>query len=255
MQGYPGARSGQTRDGTRGAYSGHDTGPSALLASGTTSVGLAVAVYGPRGLRPLGYVIPLPPGMSRAVRVPRCARARPAQCPAWLAMSTAPRRHASAMITPSHSFRHDYCDRRARRSAAWLVKPTRILSSPLTRLAHPVPASASGLCHRTCLKPSSAPSPPAHPPRERGSSCRRSFPASQSHEPRHQRCHGFMLIPSSRVMLSAHVIGHADAHHRVQHRACHGFRGGVASPLQRFALVVPCRRDGGPMRHTHRVNA
>ena len=45
--------------------------------------------------------IPLPPGMSRAVLLPRCARARPAPCPAWLAMSTAPRRAASAWIAPS----------------------------------------------------------------------------------------------------------------------------------------------------------
>jgi len=68
------------------------------------------------------------------------------------------RRKCAVTFVPSH-FLHE----RARRSAAWLVKPTRIQSSPLTRLAHPVPASASGLCHRTCLKPSSAPSPPAHP--------------------------------------------------------------------------------------------
>ncbi len=51
-----------------------------------------------------------------------------------------------------------------------------------------------------------------------------------------------MLIPSGRVMLSANVIGNAKAHHQIRHRARHGLRGGVATPLQRFALVVPCRR-------------
>ena len=47
------------------------------------------------------YAIPLPPGMSRAVLHPRCARARPAPCPTWSVMSTAPRRVASAWIAPS----------------------------------------------------------------------------------------------------------------------------------------------------------
>jgi hypothetical protein len=78
-------------------------------------------------------------------------------------------------------------------------------------------------------------------------------------------------------MLSANVIGDANAHHQIRHRARHGLRGGVASPLQRFALVVPRRRPRRPrqrprqqschglcfmpgalapsMRHTHRVNA
>ena len=78
-------------------------------------------------------------------------------------------------------------------------------------------------------------------------------------------------------MLSANLIGDANAHHQIRHRARHGLRGGVASPLQRFALVVPCRRPRRPrhrprqqschvlcskpgalapsMRHTHRVNA
>ena len=46
--------------------------------------------------------------------------------------------------------------------------PTLSASSRLRRSLNPVPASASGLCHRTCLKPSSAPSPPALPPRKRG---------------------------------------------------------------------------------------
>ena len=86
-----------------------------------------------------------------------------------------------------------------------------------------------------------------------------------------------MLIPSGRVMLSANVIGDDNAHHQIRHRARHGLRGGVALPLQRFALVVPCRRPRRPrhrprqqschvlcsipgalapsMRHTHRVNA
>jgi len=86
-----------------------------------------------------------------------------------------------------------------------------------------------------------------------------------------------MLIPSGRVMLSANLIGGDNAHHRIRHRARHGLRGGVASPLQRFALVVPRRRPRRPrqrprqqschglcfmpgalapsMRHTHRVNA
>ena len=40
-------------------------------------------------------------------------------------------------------------------------------------------------------------------------------------------------------MLSANVTGNANAHHQIRHRARHGLRGGVASPLQRFALVVP----------------
>ena len=86
-----------------------------------------------------------------------------------------------------------------------------------------------------------------------------------------------MLIPSGRVMLSANLIGDDNAHPRIRHRARHGLRGGVASPLQRFALVVPRRRPRRPrqrprqqschglcfmpgalapsMRHTHRVNA
>ena len=86
-----------------------------------------------------------------------------------------------------------------------------------------------------------------------------------------------MLIPSGRVMLSANVIGDAKAHHQIRHRARHGLRGGVASPPQRFALVVPRRRPRRPrqrprqqschglcfqpgalapsMRHTHRTNA
>ena len=63
----------------------------------------------------------------------------------------------------------------------------RILAA--TRLVHPVLCAASGLCHRTCLKPSSAPSPPALRPRDRGSQCQRLFPASQSHETRQQSCH------------------------------------------------------------------
>ena len=55
-----------------------------------------------------------------------------------------------------------------------------------------------------------------------------------------------MLIPSGRVMLSANVIGDAKAYHQIRHRARHGLRGGVASPLQRFALVVPLSGDAGP---------
>ena len=55
-----------------------------------------------------------------------------------------------------------------------------------------------------------------------------------------------MLIPSGRVMLSANLIGDANAHHQVRHRARHGLRGGVASPLQRFAPVVPVSGVAGP---------
>jgi hypothetical protein len=40
-------------------------------------------------------------------------------------------------------------------------------------------------------------------------------------------------------MLSANVSGDANARHQIRHRARHGLRGGVASPLQRFAPVVP----------------
>jgi len=68
-----------------------------------------------------------------------------------------------------------------------------------------------------------------------------------------------MLIPSVRVMLSANVTGDAKARHHIRHRARHGLapslrsyggtrRGGVASPLQRFAPVVPCRRPRRPRR-------
>ena len=55
-----------------------------------------------------------------------------------------------------------------------------------------------------------------------------------------------MRIPSGRVMLSANLIGDANAHHRIRHRARHGLRGGVASPLQRFAPVDPRRRPRLP---------
>jgi len=55
-----------------------------------------------------------------------------------------------------------------------------------------------------------------------------------------------MLLPSGRVMLSANAIGDVNAHHRIRHRARHGLRGGVASPLQRFAPVVPRRRPRRP---------
>ncbi len=37
--------------------------------------------------------------------------------------------------------------------------------------------------------------PACYPPRDRGQRCRRSFPASQGHEPRHQRCHGSCSYP------------------------------------------------------------
>jgi hypothetical protein len=47
------------------------------------------------------YAIPLPPRFARAVLLPRCARARPAPSAAWLAMSTAPRRVASARLARS----------------------------------------------------------------------------------------------------------------------------------------------------------
>ena len=47
-------------------------------------------------------------------------------------------------------------------------------------------------------------------------------------------------------MLSANAIGDVNAHHRIRHRARHGLRGGVASPLQRFAPVVPRRRPRRP---------
>jgi hypothetical protein len=57
-----------------------------------------------------------------------------------------------------------------------------------------------------------------------------------------------MLIPSVRVMLSANVSGDAKARHHIRHRARHGLRGGVASPLQHFAPVVPCRRPRRPRR-------
>jgi hypothetical protein len=68
-----------------------------------------------------------------------------------------------------------------------------------------------------------------------------------------------MLTPSVRVMLSANVSGDAKARHHIRHRARHGLapslksyggtrRGGVASPLQRFAPVVPCRRPRRPRR-------
>jgi hypothetical protein len=55
-----------------------------------------------------------------------------------------------------------------------------------------------------------------------------------------------MLLPSGRVMLSANAIGDVNAHHRIRHRARHSLRGGVASPLQRFAPVVPRRRPRRP---------
>jgi hypothetical protein len=47
-------------------------------------------------------------------------------------------------------------------------------------------------------------------------------------------------------MLSANAIGDVNAHHRIRHRARHSLRGGVASPLQRFAPVVPRRRPRRP---------
>jgi hypothetical protein len=58
----------------------------------------------------------------------------------------------------------------------------------------PVPTSAYGLCHRTCGA-SSAPSPPALPPAQSALTVHTHSPASQGHEPRHQRCHGSCAYP------------------------------------------------------------
>ena len=149
--------------------------PSALRASGTTQAPAwpsrlpprllhTAAVYGPRGLRPLVYAVPLPPRFARAVLHPRYARARPAPSASWSAMSTAPRR-----VRPQGSRRHYVPSRilaKTRTTFRYVIRqPTLSASSRLRRSLNPVPASASGLCHRTCLKPSSAPSPPALPPR------------------------------------------------------------------------------------------
>ena len=117
----------------------------------------------------LSCVLLLPqPHLSRAVLRPRCARARPAPGAPWSAMSNG------------------------------LDAETRFPSSPLR--GSPDADARLRRCHtsgealpvvRTWLPRSAAcaPAAPALRPRDRGSQCRRSFPASQGHEARHQRCH------------------------------------------------------------------
>jgi len=87
---------------------------------------------------------PMPPGLSRAVLHPRCARARPAPSPAWLVMSSV------------------------------LDDPTLPESSPLRGSPIPVLYGASGLCHAVPMQDRDVtPSPPAHPTRNGGLQCQR----------------------------------------------------------------------------------
>jgi len=72
---------------------------------------------------------------------------------------------------------------------------TSLPSSPLSRLGKsPCKRPPTGYGHRACGA-SSAPIPPVLPPRNRDRPCGRLFPASQGHEPRHQRCHGSCAYP------------------------------------------------------------
>ena len=88
-----------------------------------------------------GGCFPRAPHLSRAVLRPRCARARPAPVAPWLAMSNA------------------------------LDAATRFQSSPLSRLGKsPCQRPPTGYVTELA-EPSSAPSPPARHPRDRGSQC------------------------------------------------------------------------------------
>ena len=157
---------------------------------------------------PLRCAVGGAPHLSRAVLRPRCARARPAPVAPCLAMSNA---LDAAMRLPSPCHR----------------PPT----GYVTELA----------------EPSSAPSPPALSPRHRDRPCGRPFPASQGHEPRHQRCHGSCSYPPA-VSCSLRASAVMRAHYHIRHRARHGLRGGVA-------IATSTLRSCCPMRHTHRVNA
>ena len=99
--------------------------------------------------------IPRAPHLSRAVLLPRYARAHPAPVAPWSAIPSGP-------------------------DAA-----TRPATSPLRGSHHPVPTPASGLCHAACGA-RVTPSPLALPTRNRDRSCKRSLHALLP--PRHCTC-------------------------------------------------------------------
>ena len=253
----------------------------------------SLSVYDPRGLRPLGIpplrlgcasptLFPRAPGLacvlrSRAGLTP--STAAPTPIPRWLAMSTAPRRHASAGIAPA------LC---AVTIPAWprttfrcvAGEPTLSASSTLRVSPHPVQCAASATgteaakrsqhdkrCQRSrqllrqwlrlitradLVHNADGPSP---------------LPKAMNRASKLTR---FMLTPSRAQPGSAMTTVVARALKTPdRHTGCgetgqpvrrSPMRCGFATSTLRHAEawqapVVPCRRNGGPMRHTHRVNA
>ena len=160
----PAARSGLRRAGTRAAYSGLDTRPSALRASGTTQTGrLAVAVCGPRGLRPLGYRRsgPAAPGL----RYPPCTAACMARAASSLRSGTG---HASRYVVGNvHRHRCSNALPILRRFAPSLPSPRD--GTRFGKRSSPALTRAMACCvreRRARITPS-----PRLPPRSRGRSC------------------------------------------------------------------------------------
>jgi len=137
-----------------------------------TDQAVAAAAATTTSRRPLGR-------SSRATpaRLSCCHRALHGPCCILATLGHVPRQAlAGRRCPPLHAVSRPHGSRRhfvPSRSMQWphttfrcvVGAPTLSASSRLRRSLNPVPASASGLCHRTCLKPSSAPSPPALPPR------------------------------------------------------------------------------------------
>jgi hypothetical protein len=227
------------------------------------------SVYRPRGLRPL--VIPLPPRFARAVLHPRYARARPAPSASWLAMSTAPRRAASASLAPSQApSRALLWTRTTFRCVAG--EPTLSPSSPLRGSPKPVLCAASAAVTQAA---------------KRCRECKRGCPCRQLVRQRLRLITRATVIrnvnacsplpkamnrASRAVTVHAHDLARAT---RIGHANGDPTRykdpalltelaekpSSAPAPLAVWLrhfnaslLLSPCPASPDPMRHTHRVN-